>query len=423
MQVERVATSAERGSRALLRVDLKLAKAGMTLALPVRNPNNPARQLLAAGYVLNDEVLARLRDLGVREVIVRYPGLEALDKYITPAVLERRGALARQLEHTFDQIKNNASANIAYEVYLAELGGLLDGVLGNPAGIVFIEEAASSRSSMLEHASTVAYLSVLIGLKLDSYLIRQRRSLPPRYARMLGNLGLGAMLHDVGLLKLEPHVIERFEKTRSTDDAAWRAHTRIGYELVRGQVEPSAAVVVLDHHQRFDGGGFPYRRGVDGKPLAPSGERIHIFARIASVADVYDELRHPAEGEVVPSVRVIRQMLSANCMPWFDPQVLSAFVQVAPPYPPMSPVRLSDGRWAVPIEHNIADPCRPKVQVIPSLDNATPDFDPNACYDSPIVDLAEAPELQVVWSEGHDVSADNFKLPNITAGRPIPVPV
>lgn len=402
----------------MLRVEVKLAKPGMTLALPVRNPNNPGRQLLSAGYVLNDEVIDRLKELAVREVVVRYPGLEALDKYISPAVLERRGALARRLEHTLDQVKHRASANIPYETYLSELGGLIDGLLANTAGILFIEEAGSTRTSMLEHASSVAYMSLLIGLKLDSYLIRQRRSLPPRYARMLGNLGLGAMLHDVGLLKLEPHVIQRFEETGNTEDPAWRAHTRIGYELVRGQCEPTAAVVVLDHHQRFDGSGFPYRRGVDGRPSAPSGERIHIFARIAMVADAYDELRHPADGSTVPAVRVMAKMLSNDCLPWFDPQVMQAFVQVTPPYPPMSPVKLSDGRWAVPLEHNVAEPCRPKVQVIPALGDGTPDFDESACYDSPVIDLADHPDLQIVFAEGQDVTADNFVLPDVNGLRP-----
>ena len=396
----------------MLRVDVKLATAGMTLAMPVRNPNNPNRNLLSAGFTLSAEVIERLKQMLVREVMVRYPGLEALDKYVNPQVLERRGTLARRLEHTFDQIKYEAAANIPYDQYMSELGQLLDNLLGNPAAILFIEEAGAARTSILEHASAVAYMSLLIGVKLDGYLIKQRRTLPPRFARMLGNLGIGAMLHDVGLLKLEPHVLKRHQETGGMDDPAWRAHVRIGHELVRGQVEPTAAVVVLDHHQHFDGSGFPYRRSVEGKPLAPSGERIHVFARITTVADVYDEMRHRPDDVTVPAVRVIRQMLEPARIGWFDPQVLWAFLQVAPPYPPLSPVRLSDGRWAVPVEHNPSDPCRPKVQALAGSGPDAPEFDPGACYDAPVIDLTQTPELHICWSEGQDVSADNFTLPD-----------
>ena len=69
-----------------------------------------------------------------------------------------------------------------------------------------------------------------------------------------------------------------------------RRHTTYGYEMVRSGVPASAALVVLNHHQRWDGSGYPSR--VDhgtGNEMSPlSGRQIPVFSRITLMADVYD---------------------------------------------------------------------------------------------------------------------------------------
>jgi len=58
----------------------------------------------------------------------------------------------------------------------------------------------------ISHATAVAQLSVTMGLRLEQYLIRERSRLPARHAREVVNLGVGAMLHDIGKTKLQPEV-------------------------------------------------------------------------------------------------------------------------------------------------------------------------------------------------------------------------
>jgi HD-GYP domain-containing protein (c-di-GMP phosphodiesterase class II) len=381
----------------------------MTLALPVRHPDNRRQVLLHAGFELTTEVIRRLQGMNIRDVLVQYPGLEALDQYINPEVIARRGELMQNLEVTFRNMQRDASANIPYEQYLSQVGELVEKVLSNPASLLFIDEATDCQPGLLEHATAVSYLSLLIALKIDAYIMKQRRALPPRHARALGNLGVGAMLHDVGLLKLEPHIRVRFEETGNMDDPAWRAHTRIGYELVRGQVEPTAAVIVLDHHQRFDGSGFPARRNLQGKAVPLVGERIHVFARIVAAADTYHDLRY-AGAVPTPGVRVLKQMISEKMIGWFDPHVLRALLLVVPPFPPLSPVQLNDGRWAVPLEHSPAHPCEPRVQILTNFTEAG-GFSPAALGDAEQIDLSET-DLRIARAEGQKVLDDFFELPD-----------
>lgn len=399
----------------MLRIHLQYAKPGMSLALPVPNPQSPDRALLSAGYRLSGRAITRMQDLGVRELVVRYPGLEVLDDYINPRVLQHRSALAEDLRKTLNSLQNSASAKLPYEQYLTQIAGLVEQLLTNPAAVLFMDQVHDDDYWMLEHGSAVAYLSLLMGLRLDWYLIRQRRKLSADYARQVGNLGVGAMLRDIGLLHLEQEVIDRYRETRDESDPEWQAHTRLGYELVRNQLEPSAAIVVLHHHQRFDGSGYPAQQAADGRMRSPSGDRIHIYPRIAALADTFDELRHPDRNESIPAVRAIGKILEEPRVHWFDPYVLQAFLEVVPPYPPGVPVRLNEGRWAVPLDHSVEDPCRPPVQIIEDPEQLEAASSEDADAPAETIDLREHPELRIVEAEGADVAMDNFDPPDLDA--------
>ncbi|MEX2672214.1 MAG: HD domain-containing phosphohydrolase [Phycisphaeraceae bacterium] len=395
----------------MLRVPIEKAKSGMSLAMPVRNPQASDRYLLSSGYDLNETIVGRLKQMGVREVVVRYPGLEVLSQFIDGEVLEKRAEIAKTLSDVLERSQAQATAKLDYDTYLKQMAALVEQMLQNPSALLFIEEVSHDAPWLLEHSTTVSFLSLLMGMKLDWYLMKQRKRLPPRHAREVGSLGVGAMLHDIGMLDLEQGVLERYKQTGDVSDPAWRAHVRLGYERVRGQIDPTAAVVVLDHHQHFDGTGFPARRDPAGGRMTLKGEAIHIFARVTTVADTFATLREPYGGTKQPTVRAIRRMLGEPYVRWLDPFVLRSFLAVVPPFAPLKPVQLNDGRWAVPVDHSPDDPCRPTVQVIPG---PSPNDAPQGGNEPPkMLDLREHAHLHVAHAEGEDVAADNFAPPRI----------
>ena len=107
--------------------------------------------------------------------------------------------------------------------------------------------------------------------------------LDPRRAKRIENLGVGALLHDVGLLRLSPEAGEKWNRTHDLEDPEIRRHVLLGFGMLRGNVAPTAAAVALHHHQRYDGTGFPRIRRMAGPPDA-QGSQIHVFSRIVSVA-------------------------------------------------------------------------------------------------------------------------------------------
>lgn len=380
----------------------------MKLALPVQNPRIPSRILLKVGYELSSEIIDKLRDQQVRSLWVQYPALSFLEKFVSVETVASQSSVVGQIAHTFETLQRGASAKLPYETYTASIEKLVEHLITNPQAAVFLGDIDHAPNDLMRHSSAVTYLSVLLGLKLESYIVRERKHVAPGRAKEIRNLGLGAMLHDIGITQLPADVRERHARTGDDTDPAWQEHPGLGFRFVRGKIDPSAAAIVLHHHQRMDGSGYA---GADFPIL--SDKSIHIYARIAAVADQFDTIRNPPNLPAQPTVWALGAMLTEPIASRCDPYVLSALVSVVPPYPPGTIVRLSDGRHAVCIDHNPDQPCRPAIQII--SDPATLNVnDPPA---GPVIDLREqSPRLMIVEAEGHNVADMNFNLPShITA--------
>ncbi|MEM9021540.1 MAG: HD domain-containing phosphohydrolase [Planctomycetota bacterium] len=386
----------------MLRVDIRSARPEMTLALPVMNPRLPGHQLLNIGYELTPAVIEKLDEMRVRTLWVDYPRLSFLGKYVDPATVQIRANVVTQMQDTFETLQQSSAAKLNYDSYTSTITNLVDSVVSNPEAALFLGDLCEQETGdeLMRAGSAVTYLSVLLGLKLEGYLIKQRRHVAdPARAKQVVPLGVGAMLHDIGVTLLPKEVADRYKETHDETDPAWREHTALGFRAVRGRIDPTAATVVLHHHQQFDGNGYA------GKDFpVQQGEGIHIFARIAAVADVFTRLSSPAGGESMPQVWALAAMLSDKLRTRFDPNVLRALVEVVPPYPPGSRVTLSDGTEAVVVDHHIADPCNPTVQRLPN--NTLP------TAGQPLgetVNLRDHDTLNIVMCDGQRTEPYNFE--------------
>ncbi len=387
----------------MLRIETQNAKPGMKLALPVQMPQSPTRLLLRVGYPLTAKTLAKLGALGVRSLWVGYPSLSFLGSIINPDTIQSQSAVASQITQTFEAVQSQSSANLPYHQYVRTLSQLVDQLISHPESAVFLGDIYDAGEDLMRHSSSVTYLSLLMGLKLEGYLVRERRHVDPARAAEVVNLGLGAMLHDVGTTLLPESVRQGYETTGDESDPAWREHTALGFRMVRGKINPTAASTVLHHHQHYDGSGFA---GADFAVLRH--KRIHVFSRIVTVADQFDRLRMPPDRPAQPTVWALRCMIENPLVHRYDPQVLDALLEVVPPYAPGSVVRLSDDRYAVVIEHHPQRPCRPKIQLIP--DPAV--MNKGDLPLGPILNLAEQSlRLYIAHCDGFDVSDLNFERP------------
>jgi HD-GYP domain-containing protein (c-di-GMP phosphodiesterase class II) len=139
--------------------------------------------------------------------------------------------------------------------------------------------------------------------------------------------------------------------------AHMRQHSILGYNYARDSflLSSSCHPGIRDHHEKFDGTGYP-----DGR----SGNEISLFGRIISVADVYDALTSERPYRSAMSASEAMEYIMGHSGTDFDPDVVNAFLRCVAPYPVGSTVQLSNGCTAIVVENFANFGLRPRVRVI-----------------------------------------------------------
>jgi HD-GYP domain-containing protein (c-di-GMP phosphodiesterase class II) len=386
------------GRFVVLVLPISEAPPGVKLAMSVYHPECPETELLKAGFVCDDAVLKKMRDLGIQSIYVDYPGFEQLDRYLAPQLSPTRLKIYTQVKNTIAAIEKTAQPTVSFPDYYASTCELVITLLQQGDHALYMEQLSTRLpSDEVQHATAVAHLSVMLGIRLQQYLIAQRSRLDPSHAREVVNLGVAGMLHDIGKVRLPQSLRANHILRRPSENAQrelWEAHPQAGFEMVRHGIEASAAAAILQHHERFDGGGFPaIKLKAAAAPLV--GQGIHVFARIVSAADLFDRLALAQNGSRRPNI-VVHHLLRQRFGPWIDPQVLEALPSVVPPFPPGMQVTLSDGRRAVIAEVHRDHPYHPKIRRLKERAFTT---------EGDVIDLWPANGLRVQKLQDLDVSA------------------
>ena len=199
-------------------------------------------------------------------------------------------------------------------------------LLSDPDSAIVLISKRAQNDGHAAHALSVMTLALLLG--------KQAR-LPETALRTLGT---GALLHDVGKLTINPSILRNAARNRH-EETIYQTHCRRGYdEAVRaGNVSKVVLDIILHHHERADGSGFPDRLAGDAIPLA---------ARMVAIADRFDSLASPVDYRPAMSPSEVLSTLWAREQKALDAGWLQRFVRAMGVYPPGSVVQLSDDRVA-----------------------------------------------------------------------------
>lgn len=142
----------------------------------------------------------------------------------------------------------------------------------------------------------------------------------------LHDLTLAGLLHDVGLLTLDPGFLARPDTWDAEDYVRVQSHPRIGAELLtRFAFLTSAAQIIAHHHERWDGNGYPF--GLRG-PFIPLG------ARVLAIADAYDAVQVPPETDRYLRQQIALRIVNVGAGSQFDPTLVALFNQAVRAAPP-----------------------------------------------------------------------------------------
>lgn len=393
---------------------------GMKLGAAVCDPRTPETQLLRPGVDLDAALIQSLRTRGVVQVWVEDDLTKDLDAAVAPELTVARTEVYQKLKGDLANIARSTLSVASVQSYRQAVMGLVLQSISS-AQYAALTDTLFSADGMATHGTNVAYLSLLCGLNIEHYVVSEQPKLDREQARDMAVLGLAGMLHDLGKARLKPrdrgfHEIHA-DATHPIPEG-YQTHTTLGQQLLEDARAPArVGHTVLNHHQRFDGLGWPDLSGVTGGRIAGAlqGRQIHIFARIVSAANVLDNLLRDAQGNRRPPVAALWDFASPRFEGWFDPMVRRAMLVRVPPFAIGTEVRLSDGRRAVVSAPNINKPCRPTVRILTDQKGVRA---PEALA----VDLATAPELTIVQSLGEDVSKFYYETPPMPPPTPAPAP-
>jgi putative nucleotidyltransferase with HDIG domain len=169
------------------------------------------------------------------------------------------------------------------------------------------------------------------------------------------DVGVGALLHDIGKLELPDRVRQPDPHAAPADQALYREHVVRGVAIGKQMgLNPGALLLIGQHHEMADGSGFPKGLNVD---------RMHAAARIVALVNRYDNLCDPAMPAHALTPHEALSLIFAQTRSKFDASMLNAFIRMMGVYPPGSVVQLTDDRFALVTNVNSTRPLKPRVLV------------------------------------------------------------
>jgi HD-GYP domain-containing protein (c-di-GMP phosphodiesterase class II) len=229
------------------------------------------------------------------------------------------------------------------------VGAMVDSVLRNPDALTCFTQLKKRDEYTALHSLRVCMLALGFGRHLG---------LPPDELRMLG---IGAMLHDIGKMKIPLEILNKPGQLTDGEFQIMKTHVPRGVEILEGVsgIPPSAVQVARCHHERYSGSGY-----INGY----QGDQIGLFGMIGGIVDCYDAITSDrAYHAGLSSHLTLKEMYQWRGRD-FHAGLVEQFIQCMGIYPIGSVVALNTGDIGVVITVNRQRRLKPRVALVRKAD-------------------------------------------------------
>ena len=298
--------------------------------------------LLSEGTTLKESYLEKLKQYRISEIFIKddiSDGIKILD-----VVHEKTREDAKKLIKSMME-NYNFSNDLEVQKVKGAINKIIEELLDNSDILDNLSNIRAVDDYTFEHSVNVCILSLItgIGLGYDKTLLR--------------NLGTGAMLHDIGKLRIPKEILQKPSQLTVEEFEEIKRHTVYGYEILKksNKVNIISSYIAFGHHERFDGTGYP---------LQLKGDNIQQCARIVAVADVYDALTSDRVYRKKLKPHEVFEYITSLGTHHFDQKVVNSFVKYVSVYPLGSGVLLNTRERGIVVRANMELPTRPVIRVI-----------------------------------------------------------
>jgi len=289
--------------------------------------------LLGAGVTLTDRYIQRLKSMGIDTMFIEDPMTDDIipddvirDETRRDAVRHVHKTMTELMDHPLTQ-KRTALPKLG-STFRDVFGSILQDIQGRGNVLISLANLHTQDGYLFHHSVNVAVLAGILGISKG-------------YNRdQLMELGIGALLFDIGMTKIPVEVINKTTPITPEERELLQTHTKEGFDILRSQHDISllSAHCALQHHERFDGTGYPRQL---------KQKEIHEYAQIVAIADVYDALTSARSYRVGFTPGEASEFLFASGNQYFNIDLVKHFLKHISIYPVSTTVQLNTGQIGV----------------------------------------------------------------------------
>ncbi|MCD7826066.1 MAG: HD-GYP domain-containing protein [Clostridiaceae bacterium] len=334
---------------------------GMTIDQNIKDRMD--RVLIARGTSLNAYLIEGLQKLGIGGVYIREgeeepepePEKEPQEKPVSalarnniakyrtpdPSKVQLTESVKKRVSEGIQYLYNNSDSESFADTTNSITNDLMKAIQDNDAIAVDINALKTSDEYTFKHSVDVATMSMIIakkqGLKKNE----------------IYNIGIAGLLHDMGKAKIPSEILNKPARLSDEEFSIMKQHSVLGYNILKEKNDFTTAIslAVLQHHEKMNGAGYP---------LGVKSDKISPYAKILSVADVYDALVTERPYKKSFSQRTAVEMIM-SMTDELDINAMRSFLNSVILYPVDSVVQLSNGEEARVVKNNESSVLRPTV--------------------------------------------------------------
>lgn len=319
------------------------------------------RKLIGRGTILDEYMINSMLKMGIagvyigegeedpveekkeEEPVISKQAQETIEKNMAAdrSKVQLTESVKKRVEEGIQYLYNNTESESFTSATNSIAQDLMKAIMENDAIAVDIDALKVSDEYTFKHSVDVATMAMIIARKHGLS------------DKEVYEIGIAGLLHDVGKSKIPNEVLNKPGKLTDEEFALMKQHSLFGYGILKDKedISESVRMGVLQHHEKINGKGYP---------LGVPANKINPYAKILSVADIYDALVTERPYKKAFSKRDAVEMIM-SMTDELDISAMKSFLGSVILYPVNSIVQLSNGEKAKVVENNPECILRPKV--------------------------------------------------------------
>jgi putative nucleotidyltransferase with HDIG domain len=328
----------------------------------------------------DDQTIAKVVDYGIRELYidtdkgydlggaptedeVNQEIQAEMDRIVEPERENRTAvsvkeemAKAREVRNKAKETVHNIMEDVRFgkQIRTEEVGqvvdDMIDSIFRNQDALMTLVRLKNKDEYTYMHSVSVGVLMISLGkhLGLDMQVLKE--------------VGIGAMLHDVGKMIVSQFILNKEEKLTENELAMMRKHVEYSRTILEQTqaISDKAIAMAAQHHERIDGTGYP---------LGLKGDEIAYYSKALAIADVYDAMTSQRcyQKKYVPT-EVLKKLYEWSSY-HYDRTLVEQFIRCVGIYPVGTLVRLENGLVGVIVQNGETNLLHPVIRIIYNTKN------------------------------------------------------